>query len=480
MKKGLVASYVAGITDSVHGEGYGRIIRYFIPEYITSLLLYSMPGWIDGYFIGMLQSTAMYGTLGATNNFIHLIIKIAEAFSVATMVVSGRFNGKQDYANAGKALRDAFWLTCISGGLIALCLYLGASWIYTWYVPTEMVSLGVPYLRIRVFGIFLMFVFFALAGFMRGIKNTKTPMALSMIGIALFLVFDYALVFGLFGLPHLGFYGSAVASIIQYGAMVLFALGYIVLNKKYRKYGIHLFSVFKERSYFFELMRISWPVMLDKATFAFAYVWLCWMMKPLGTTAVATFCVIKDMERFALAPAIAFAQVVTFLVSNDYGRQQWEGIKSNIKKVFFIASMLVFAILALFSLYPTHIIKYFDRKAEFTALAAYVFPIISTLVFFDVLQLILSGALRGIGNVGLVMWVRFAVCLGYFIPVSYILSSLAIEDMGVKLVLIYGSFYIGSALMSVAYIQRFRSEDWKSSVKLFKGLAWPRFLAKKS
>src|SRR5579871_2002463 len=100
MKKGLVASYVSGIMDMEHGEGYGRIIRYFIPEYITSFLLYSMPVWVDAYFVGMLESTAAYSTLGATNNFIHLIIKIAEAFAVGTMVVAGKANGKGDFINA--------------------------------------------------------------------------------------------------------------------------------------------------------------------------------------------------------------------------------------------------------------------------------------------------------------------------------------------------------------------------------------------
>ena len=82
-------------------------------------------------------------------------------------------------------------------------------------------------------------------------------------------------------------------------------------------------------------------------------------------------------------------------------------------------------------------------------------------MFFDLLQLVLSGALRGAGNVKLVMTVRLLVCGFYFLPVSYILSQLAIEDTTLKLVLIYGSFYIGNALMSIVYINRFRGEDWK-------------------
>ncbi len=463
MKKGLVASYIAGITDVVHGESYSRIIRYFIPEYIASLLLYSVPVWLDGYFIGLLESTALYGTLGATNNLLHLIIKVAEAFAVGTIVLSGKYNGRGEFVQAGRALRDAFWVTCIIGMTIATILYTGAYWIYQWYVPQEMIALGVPFLRLRAVSVLLMFIFFAFTGFLRGVKNTKAPMFILIVGISLFLFFDYALILGHFGLPKLGLNGSAIASIIQYAVMLSLVIGYVLMNKSYHKYSIDLFSVFSDKAQWKDLLKLSLPVMLDKATLAFAYIWLLKMMKPMGAKGVATFCVIKDMERFALVPAIAFAQIITLLVSNDYGKQNWQGIKSNIKKIIFLTSTIVCAILFVFSWYATSIISLFDRKGDFTVVAARIFPILSILVLFDVLQLVLSGALRGVANVRLVMMVRLIVCTCYFIPVSYLLSQLAIEDMGVKLVLIYGSFYIGNALMNIVYINRFRGEDWKTA-----------------
>ena len=137
------------------------------------------------------------------------------------------------------------------------------------------------------------------------------------------------------------------------------------------------------------------------------------------------------------------------------------GIKSNIKKVIFLSSILVFFIILVFVLWPVSVIQIFDRRGDFTGFAARVFPLLSGLVFFDLLQLILSGALRGVGNVKTVMAVRFLVCFGYFVPLSYVLSKLPIQDPVLKFVLIYGTFYIGHALMSVIYIHRFRGEAWK-------------------
>ncbi len=466
MKKNLLSSYIGGITDTESGENYSTIIRYFLPEFVTAFLLFSMPYWLDAYFIANLKSTSTYATLGSTNNLLHMIIKMAEAVLVSTVVVGGQFNGRGEYEQVGRTLRDAFWVTFFLGLSFASFLYFGAYHIYTWYgVSDEMIRVGVPFLRLRAVGIFFTFVFFAFIGFLRSIKNTRTPMQIFILGTAVFLFFDYALIFGKFGLPALGLQGSALASLLQYITMLCAAFAYILYDKKNRKYCIDLFAVFSGgKSQVLRLLQLSWPVVLDKATMAWAYIWLCKMIGPMGTCCIASFCVIKDMERFAFLPAIAFAQVVTFLVSNDLGVKNWDGIKSNIKKVVFMASMSVFMLLLIFSVYPEFIIRFFDRQGDFTVFAARAFPIISIFVFFDLLQLVLASALRGAGNVKTVMLVRFAVCAGYFVPVSYLISQLPIENQMIKFIMIYSSFYIGNGLMSIAYIKRFRGNAWKTTV----------------
>ena len=459
MKKTLLASYIDGIRDVQHGVTYSTILYYFLPEFITAFLLYSVPFWVEAYWIGQLRSTVSYGTLGATSQLIHFIIKVTEALSIGTISLVGRYNGTAQFERAGTVLRDAFWATVILGGVISTALYAGAYWIYYFYVPLEMVSIGVPYLRLRALNVFLMFVFLAFIGFLRGIKNTRAPMVIYIIGLAVLLPVDYILIFGLFGFPRLELQGCAIASVVQYVVMLIVALGYVFYEPDIKKYAISLYGCSIRQV--ISLFRISWPVLLDKATMAFAYIWLCWMMRPLGTSAIAAFAVMKDMERFALVPAIACAQVITFLVSNDYGLQDWSAIKSNIKKVIFMASGMVFTILLIFCTYPTYIISLFDRSGDFTQLAAQAFPILSILVFFDLLQLVLSGALRGAANVKIVMFARMSIVFGYFVPMSYAISLLPIETVLMRMVLIYGSFYIGNALMGIIYISRFRGEMWK-------------------
>lgn len=465
MKQGLIASYIAGIVDKHHGESYWNIIHYFLPEFVTSFVIFALPFWIDSYFISLLQSTPAYATQGTTNNTLHLLFKVAEAFSIGTVILVGNFNGLHEYKKVGRVFKDSFWITIFFGLIFGSIFFFEStsSLILTWLnVSPEIISLGIPFWKLRAIGIFFTFVYLACIGFLRGIKNTQTPMYIFVIGAIVFLFFDYGLMFGAFGFPALGFNGSAWASICQGIVMAIAALYFVLFDKRYQPYGIDLFSGITKFSYVKELFLIIWPVVIDKATLAFAYIWLNKQLNSMGTCTTASFCAIKDLERFAFLPAIAFAQVITFLVSNDYGIHNWAGIKSNIKKVLFLASLMVFSILMIFSFYPEQLMRIFDKTGDFTALTVRIFPILSVLVFFDLVQLILSGALRGAGDVKVVMWTRLAICIGYFVPISYILAQFPITDSGLKFLLIYGSFYIGNGLMSIIYIHRLRSSKWKT------------------
>lgn len=464
IKKNIIHNYFQGIIDHHgNGESYRTILRYFFPEFITALLLYALVPLIDARWIANLKSTSLYATVGVTNILIHFIIKAAEGFSVGTIIIVGHYNGLEDYKQVGKSVTTSFWVSCFVGGFISLVLYSCAYWIYALYgVPEKMILLGIPFLRLKAIAIFFMFLYFAFIGFLRGIKKPRIPMQIFIIGSLAFLFFDYVLISGRYGFPALGLQGSALASVIQYALMFVLSLLYILFNKENHKYGIALLSEISDWIRIKNLISLSWPIVLDKATFAAAYIWLGYLINPMGKYAIASYSVIKDLERLAIQPAAAFAQVITFLVSNSYGIHDWQGIKNNIKKTIILSSIFVFCILIIFSWSPQFFIQLFDPKNKFTDFASTIFPIISIFVFFDLLQLILSGALRGAGNVKIVMLGRLCVFLFYFMPISWLISVIPFESQIIKFLLIYGSFYLGNGLMSVVYINRFRGERWKT------------------
>jgi len=451
-----LSSIFASLDIMNAGQSYKSILEYFFPEFITALILYSLPYFIDCYFIAHLTSTEIYTISGVVNNVLNLFVKIAEGLSIGIVAVAGYHNGLQKYKDVGKSFVDALWVAIFIGAIISFMVYVGGYWVYKFFnLSDATIQLGLPFLQIRAISIFLTFVFFACIGFFRAIKNSMIPMMLFALGSAVFIFFDYCFIFGKLGFPQLGLQGSAIASLLQYIIMLGFAFFSIFYLSLHEKYEINFFTGISSATNAVKVLAVSLPIVIDKAIMAWAYIWLSKVLSCMGQYALASFSVLKLMETMMFLPATAFSQVITFLVSNDIGLNKWDDIRANIIKVLLLASGMVGGLAFIGSIYPAEIIQIIDRNKEFGSLAQAVFPALSILVFFDLLQLILSGALRGAGQVQTVMLTRLTVICFYFVPVSYGISRLPIQSDPLKFFLIYGSFFIGNALMSIIYIKKF-------------------------
>lgn len=460
MKRGLFASYVEGIRDSA-GESWKTIAKIFWPEFVTALILFVLPQLIDVQFVAQLTSTTMTATVGLSTRLLHFFVKIAEGLSVGIMVTCGQANGAGNRHRLGSTVNDALWMSIVVGVIFGALLFIGAPYIYQLMATShEMSTLGIEFLRIRALYVLLAFVYFGSSACMRGLKDTKTPMLIYLAGAIVYVLADYALIFGHWGFPALGLKGSAIAGVIQYALMTVVSL-WVVYRRRYKTQLNLQFALPTNLNAMINIAQLSWPVIIDKATMVFAYIWLMKTLAPLGETIIASFCAVNDLEKIAYLPATACAHVVTVLASNEFGAGNWEGIKSSIKKVFLVAASGVGIILVILCIDPAYVVHYFDLKGDFTLFAATVFPIISLFVIFDVLQMILAGALRGVSDARCVMWTRLAVCLGYFVPVTCLVNLFPISSPMVKFLLIYILFYVGHAIMSGVYIYRFRSNKWR-------------------
>lgn len=446
------------------GESVYDIIRYWLPEVVSSMILLTLPPLIDSYIVANSETLTSYGALAMAVNFLYTLTKFAEAIPVAAMAVIGRHNGAKEYDDCGEALGSTFWLTVLLGIFQLVVILCSASMIYRWLgVPEAMVNIGAPFLRLKSLGVFLIFILLGLTGFMRGVKNTAMPMYINVIGIATFIFFDIALVLGRFGFPKLSLHGSAIATILQYAVMNAIAGLYIMFNPDYNKYFKRVFFTLFSYKKIIQILNLSWPIIIDKTSFAMCYIWLAKMIAGMGTYAIATFDVVKNLERFAFVPAMAFAQIITFLVSNRLGSNDPDGASANIKKVLVLSIVSVGVCLLAMSLNAAFCVSFFDPRGSFTAFAATVFPLISMFVVFDLVQVILAGALRGAGDVRAVMWTRCGMSLFVFFPASYLINLLPIENLILKFSLLYSTYYLSTGAMAFFFLHRTLSHKWQKT-----------------
>lgn len=443
------------------GDSFKSILGYWWPEVISAAILTTLPLIIDSYLIASLKSVSTFGALGVTSNILALLTKLAEAVPVASIAFIGRFNGSKEFEKCGEYFYNTFWITFILGFSQFIVIFFGASGILNWLEASpKMIAIGIPFLQLKSLGIVLIFSVMVFIGFMRAIKNTYIPMVLYILGLSAFIFFDYSLVLGRFGFSEMGIMGSAIATLIQYSLMNVFAIVYILLKKDYRKYFTSFLSNFFDTSKIWQVMWLSWPIVIDKTTVTLSYIWLSKMISSQGKYAIVSFNAIRTIEFFVFIPVVAAAQVITFLVSNRLGAKDIEGAKATIKKSIILMVITIVPIILMLSIFSPYFIGLFDPKDKFTNFATVTFFVINFLAIFDALQVVLAGALRGAGDVQAVMWVRFALCFGFFAPVAYILRSINFENSNLKFTLIYSSFFITTLLISYMYLRRLKGNFW--------------------
>ncbi len=453
---------------SAQGESAFKILQYWLPEFIAYALLVSLPLFLDSYWISQLNSTSTYGALGAGTRLMNTLFKLSEAIPVASIAFIGRHNGAGEYEKCGERFGDSFWSATLIGFAQCAILWIFASQIYRFLgAPESMIATGTPYLKLQALNIPLLFIFAALIGFMKALKNTTTPLYVNIIGIALFLGFDYALILGKFGFPQLGLIGSPIASIIRYSFMNIIIIVHIMTDSSYKKYFKQMFFTVFRPGQMLHLLNLSWPVVIDKGILAWSFIWLGKMIGTIGSAnhvkvAMASMEAIKNLERFSILPALAFAQVVTFLVSNNMGEKNIGGARKNIKKIL-IFTFISVLIVSLGICSSSHFwATLFDPNNKF---ASFFEPLICPIIFLvslDLVQIILAGALRGAGDVRSVMMIRTGCCLGIFVPISYIISQFFVGiDPQAKFMMIYTCYYLTTAVMGIAFYWRIKGTAWQ-------------------
>jgi len=446
--------------QSHNGESFFELIGYWLPELIILCITVALPPLFDAYLIASLHSTLSYGALGMATNFLHTLVKLSEAIPIAAIAVIGRHNGAKNHAASGAHFINTLVLAILLGLLQLIIIYYAAPTIYAWLgVPPAMAIIGAPFLRLRSVSVLFAFMLLTVLGFMRAIKNTKTPMLITVFGSGIYLATSSILVSGYGTIPAYGLYGPAIAALLEYGIMLCLSLWLLATQKEYQPYRTHLTLKNLSITDMYTTVRMSIPIIIDKSSLAFAYVWLAKMLASLGPVAIASFDIIKNLERSAIMPAAAFAQVATMLISNHLGAQDRTAAYATTLSILRITSIIATTTISILCIFAPFFISLLSPDAAVSIFALPLLRIVSCLVIFDFIQLILAGALRGAGNVKTVMWTRFLSCGLFFLPISYILSHSSIENSSLKFCLIYSAFYINTAVMGLIFWFRLRSSD---------------------
>lgn len=322
-RSGILESHEEGVTPiTVTGEWEGArlvrqplartILRLGLPA-VASTLLMTLFFTVDMLWIGRFLGPVALAATTASVFWIWLIISIAELVSIGLTSLAARRHGERNPAEASRVVGEAMVYSIVLGCAVALVGTLMLDHLFAMMnVEPEIAALGRRYLGAYLLGAPLFFGFFAVDAGFRASGDTRTPLAILSVSIALSMLLDPVLILGLGPAPRLGIEGAAIATAIT--RTLAFALGVAVLHRR----GMVKFGPVR-RATIAAITRVGLPTAMTGVMFSLIYIVLTRSIAPFGTAALAALGIGHRVESWLYTISLGFGAAVAAIVGQNLG-----------------------------------------------------------------------------------------------------------------------------------------------------------------
>lgn len=430
--------------------------RLAIPV-ILGMLGHQVVALVDNIMVGQLGSAEL-AAVSLGNSFMFIAMSVGIGFSVAITPLVAEADGEGNKLKGKSAFKHGLFLCGILGIFLFGLVMLGRPLMTEMKQPPEVVELALPYLTLVAASLIPMIIFQAFKQFSDGMSMTRFPMYATIVANLVNIGLNYIFIFGKFGAPELGVVGAAIGTLASRVVMVLYLWYMLAKNEKSRFFvtNIRIFTLGKNM--LSKLLNLGLPSALQMLFEVGIFTSAVWLSGILGKNPQAANQIALNLASMTFMVAQGFSVTAMIRVGNQIGLKNYTELRRIAISVFMLTSVLALVFAGLFILFNGQLPKIFldldnleqlADNTEVVALAANLLIIAAVFQFADTLQVVALGALRGMQDVKVPM---FMTLIAYWIigfPISYYLSmKTSYESMGIWIGLLAG--LTASAIMLFA------------------------------
>jgi MATE family multidrug resistance protein len=373
--------------------------------------------------------------------------------------------GARRYRMVRRTFRQGAWVSVILAlACVAIIWHAQAILVLLGQDP-DLASAGQSYVRFMVLGFLPGLWFVVLAEFLAAHTRPRATLVVTVLGIGINALADYALMFGHFGFPRLGLIGAGVASAVVTIFMFMALLGFVLIDRRLRRYRLLGRFWRADGSQIYEIVRLGIPIAVAHLAEIGMFFASTLLMGLIGTAALAAHAIASQCAVIVYMVPYGIAQAATVRVGRAVGagkpqamaRAGWSAVALGIGFAFLPATAFWFlggAIVDLFldtarPEYKTTI----DLAVSFLAIAA-------LLQFADGTQATAFGALRGLKDTRGPMLISLAGYWGLGLPSAAVFGVyLGFGGQAIWFSLAAGVSVVGVLLVWRFWVQSLRSID---------------------
>jgi MATE family multidrug resistance protein len=405
------------------------MVRLSFPPALTQLALVAIVT-TDVVMMGWLGAEAL--AAGAlAGHYFWIFEFFAFGLLGAVAPILAHHLGARRFRMVRPTVRQGFWMAIIIALPSAVMLLKAGPVLVFLGQDPDISSASQSYLRYLMIGVLPAFWNIVLSDFLIAHGRPRATLVISVAGIAINGLADYAFIFGHFGFPAMGLVGAGIASAIVKTLMFLATLGFVLTDRRLARY--RLFGYFWRPDWprLREIVTVGVPIamteMAEGGVVLVAYV----LMGLISVDALAAHGVTVQCIIIVIIVPVGLMQAASVRVGRAAGASDYPAATRAGRIAIGLGLVYSFVIAAAFLLFGDVIVGVFldDSVAEnrLAASLAVSFLAIGGIFFIaDSTQIITRGALMGLkdtrtpmvfalGSYGLTLPAAgfFAVYLGY-------------------------------------------------------------------
>lgn len=333
---------------------YRMVLTIAIPIMIQNGIT-NFVSMLDNIMVGQIGTDAMSG-VAIANQFIFIFSLFIFGAISGPGIFSAQFYGNNNHEGVRQTFRFKLILCgfiCLIGisimgifryELISLFLHEGSS---TGNIA-ETLKYGSGYIAIDIIGLVPFAIMQCYSSTLRETGETIVPMKAGITAVVVNLILNFLLIFGMFGLPKLGPYGAAIATVVSRCVECAVVVTWTHANKSINKFIDGAYRNFKIESSLAKQITIKGtPLLVNEGLWAMGMSTLTQIYSHGGLAVVAGLNITNTIGNVFNIVYIALGSSVSIIIGQLLGAGKMEEAKeTDTKLIFFsVASCFIIGIL---------------------------------------------------------------------------------------------------------------------------------------
>jgi MATE family multidrug resistance protein len=392
---------------------------------------HTLIGIVDNIMVGKLGSTEL-AAVSLGNSMIFIAMSLGIGFSTAITPIVAEGDAEKNDTKIRSAFHHGLFLCTILGLVLFTLIMFAKPIMELLEQPEDVIALAKPYLGWVAFSLIPLIMYQGYKQFADGLSLTKYSMYAMIMANVLHVGMNYVLIYGIWFFPKMGIIGAALGTVISRIFLVMFM--HIMLSRRNdlkRFFNNFSFDEIKSAT-IKKIINIGFPSamqMLFEVVLFTASIWLC---GNIGKTSQAANQVALSLSSLTFMFAMGLSVTSMIRVSNQRGLADFKKLVVVARSIFLLAIILetIFALLFIaFHNFLPHIFLNMENagqildNTEVVSIASKLLLIAAVFQISDGIQVVVLGALRGLQDVKIPMYITFTAYWVIGFPISYYLGE---------------------------------------------------------